>query len=175
MIDGCAQPALHGAFAKGRLGALDSKFFSTWNGGSDYAKGEAGFEEKAREESRSGFGSRWVVSVDGGWRIRSGRADRRPADDVEPRTAPRHHARRRGNRGRQLGDVLCVRQRERRIASGPGPGSPRLRLPGLQRLPGLPRLQRLQRLRLRSGLRRWLLSVVGRLPHLLGRTAFRLR
>ena len=93
LMDGDAQAALHGVFAKGRIDALDSKHFSTRYGGSDYATDEASFEEKACEESRSGSGSCRVDSVDGGRRIRSGGADRRPADDVEHRTDARHHAR----------------------------------------------------------------------------------
>ena len=93
LIDGDAPPALHGVFARGRIGALDSKHFSTRYGGSDYATGEASFEEKACDESRSGSGSCRVDSVDGGRRVRVGGADRRPADDVEHRTDAGHHAR----------------------------------------------------------------------------------
>jgi hypothetical protein len=86
---------------------------------------------------------------------------------------PSDHPRRRGNRRRQSGDVLCVRQGEygggQGHSGGPWLWLSRLRwLQGLQGLQGLPRLRRLRRLRSRlgMGLRR-LLFVVGILPHLL--------
>jgi hypothetical protein len=145
-------------------------FFSRY-GGSDYATSEAGSEEKACE-SRSGVGSRRVDPIDGRRRIRSGRAGNGYADDAEHRTESCNHSRGGGNRRRQPGDVLCLRQgehsggSERRTAS-------LARLRWLQRLPRLQRLQRLQRLR--RWWRRRLLCLVGRLPLVLSSTTLRLR
>ena len=56
---------------------------------------EASFKTKARDESRTGVGSRRLVAVTSGWRIRSGdsRNGSGHADDAEYRAGCRDHPR----------------------------------------------------------------------------------
>jgi hypothetical protein len=147
----------------------------TTYGGFDNATSEGNFEEKACDESRTGDGRGWFDVFTSGRCVSRGVADSRCAG-TEQHTRSTGEPRYGRALRRQPRDVLCLRQGEHRIASGHGTGSPRLRLQRLQRLsrlqrlPGLQRLRRLRRLR-----RRRLLSVVGRLPHLLKRIALRRR
>jgi hypothetical protein len=94
---------------------------------------------------------------------------------ARPDRASSHYPRRRGNRRRQLGDVLCLRQGKRRHTSGWRPARPKR----LWRVPGLPRLSRLSRLWLPRGwrMRLWrlwlrLLCVVGSVPLVLDWSTF---
>ena len=82
------------------------------DGGFENATSEAGFEEKASYESRTGFGRGRVDFFTGGGRIGSGSTGKRRTADAELFTEPADHARRRGNRRRESGNILCVRQRE---------------------------------------------------------------
>jgi hypothetical protein len=168
----CARAVLHGGYAQRRMSRwFRNNILQVWR--SNYAKSEASFE--ARDQSCPGVRGCWIDLFAGRRRIRSSRPGNGRAADAEHCAGPRHHSRRRGNRRRQPGDVLRVRQGEHRIASGPRSGSPwlrwlqGLRRQGLQRLSWLQGLQRLRRLWLR---RRRLLSVLGWLPRLLERTAF---
>src|ERR1700722_5843123 len=79
-------------------------------GGRDVAR-EASFEAKAQKQGSASVGSRRFVVLAGERRIRWAGGE---YADAERWIEPRNHSRRGGNLRRQLGDVLRLRQRERR-------------------------------------------------------------
>jgi hypothetical protein len=146
------------------------------HGGATNATRETSFEAQAYCEIRSGAWCRRTDIFNGGRRIRSGRANDRFGQICGPWTGSPIHARRGRNRRRQPGDVLRLRQGKRCGSQGRRAGSTRLRWSRLRwsrlrrswlRWSWLQRLRRLRWLRLR-------LPFLGRLPHLLSQTGFRL-
>jgi hypothetical protein len=75
-----------------RLTCWTRNFFTRY-GGSDYATGEASFEAKAWNESRTGAGGRRADFFTSGGSIRRGRADAGRAADTEHCTGSRNHPR----------------------------------------------------------------------------------
>jgi len=135
---------------------------------------QAIFESSTSEGSHTDGGCGRSFLVARGRRIGRDRCSDRGHAVTRHNGVTPNHSRRGRDRGRQLGDVLRVRQGNGRHApAGPADGQGLRRLQGLRRqgLPRLPRLwQRLQRLRRLRRLRlRWvrLLLDLGSLPRLL--------
>ncbi len=153
-----------------------SNFSLVRHGRTRHATCKACFEAKGSEGNRTGFGSCRDVLVAGGRRIRINRGTGSGHSVAGYRGASRAYSHRGGNLRRQPGDVLCLRQGNRRDTAARPAICPRLRQ-GLRRLPGLQRLrQRLWRLQRLRWLRlRWLrlLLAVGSLPRLLDSITFR--
>jgi hypothetical protein len=111
--------------------------FARRYGGLDYAAEEAGVQANKSEGSRAGAGSRRRVFVADGRRVRGNRRAGTGCTvkgyDIESRL----HPQRGGDRRRQLGNVLCLRQGKLRGIPVRRTICPRLRL----------QMRRLQRLR----------------------------
>jgi hypothetical protein len=164
-----AQSALQAADARRTNSATGVEHSLEGMEGIDYAPYETSFEANASEGSRTGGGSRRRVFVASERRIRCNRYADGGYAVAGHGGAPNHSQGGRDLR-RQLGDVLRLRQGNRRNTPTRSTICPSLRqrlrrLQGLQRLrQRLQRLRRLRRLRLR---RLRLLLAVGRLPRLL--------
>lgn len=102
--------------------------FARRYGGRDHAADEAGVEANESEGSRAGAGSRRRVVVADGWRVRGNRRAGTGCTlsgyDIESR----HHSQRGGDRRRQPGNVLCLRQGKLRSIPVRRTICPRLRL-----------------------------------------------